>query len=94
VYDARVMTRYVVSIITAALMSASALAQDKAGRVIVNGQALPAKTVQELEKAYQVPIAGQMMPGLRLGGALRANASRGDSGVFINGRELTKREVP
>ena len=35
------------------------------------------------------PIAGQMMPGLRLGGPLRANASRGTSGVYINGRELT-----
>lgn len=39
------------------------------------------------------PIAGQMMPGLKLGGALRANASRGTSGVFINGRELTPAEV-
>ena len=35
------------------------------------------------------PIAGQMMPGLRLGGAMRADASRGTSGVFINGRQLT-----
>lgn len=35
------------------------------------------------------PIAGQMMPGLRLGGPLRANASRGTSGVYINGRQLT-----
>ncbi len=35
------------------------------------------------------PIAGQMLPGLRLGGPLRADASRGTSGVFINGRELT-----
>jgi hypothetical protein len=39
------------------------------------------------------PIAGQMLPGLKLGGALRANASRGTSGVFINGRELTPAEV-
>ncbi len=35
------------------------------------------------------PVAGQMLPGLALGGALRANASRGTSGVFINGRQLT-----
>jgi hypothetical protein len=102
------------AVVLALSMPVSALAQEKSSRVIVNGQALPAKTVQELERAYQVPIspgrywydaasgawgneggpiAGQMMPGLRLGGALRANASRGDSGVFINGRQLTKREV-
>jgi len=34
------------------------------------------------------PIAGQMLPGLRLGGRLRSDASRGTSGVFINGRQL------
>jgi hypothetical protein len=34
------------------------------------------------------PIAGQMRPGLALGGPLRADASRGTSGVFINGRQL------
>ncbi|MGQ0544817.1 MAG: hypothetical protein ACT4P3_05710 [Betaproteobacteria bacterium] len=39
------------------------------------------------------PIAGQMMPGLKLGGRLRADASRGTSGVFINGRQLTLPEV-
>ena len=38
------------------------------------------------------PIAGQMLPGLRLGGRLRADASRGTSGVFINGRQLTHGE--
>lgn len=38
------------------------------------------------------PIAGQMMPGLRLGGALAADASRGTSDVFINGRRLTAGE--
>ncbi len=38
------------------------------------------------------PIAGQMMPGLRLGGPLRADASRGTSGVYINGRQLTPGE--
>lgn len=35
------------------------------------------------------PVAGQMLPGLVLGGSLKADASRGTSGVFINGRELT-----
>ena len=35
------------------------------------------------------PIAGQMMAGLSLGGPLMANASRGTSGVFINGRQIT-----
>ena len=35
------------------------------------------------------PIAGQMLSGLALGGTLAPDASRGTSGVFINGRELT-----
>jgi hypothetical protein len=35
------------------------------------------------------PVAGQMLPGLALGGPLAANASRGTSGVFINGRQIT-----
>jgi len=35
------------------------------------------------------PIAGQMIPGLSLGGPLAADASRGTSGVFINGRQIT-----
>ena len=39
------------------------------------------------------PIAGQMMPGLKLGGPLRADASKGNTQVFINGRELTMVEV-
>jgi hypothetical protein len=34
------------------------------------------------------PSVGQIMPGLPLGGALRADASSGDTGVFINGREI------
>jgi hypothetical protein len=38
------------------------------------------------------PIAGQMMAGLQLGGPLRADASRGTSGAFINGRQLTHGE--
>ena len=39
------------------------------------------------------PIVGQMMPGLKLGGPLRADASNGTTQVFINGRELTMIEV-
>lgn len=38
------------------------------------------------------PIAGQMIAGLALGGELRADASRGTSGVFINGRQITQGE--
>ena len=38
------------------------------------------------------PIAGQMMAGLDLGGPLRSEASRGSSGVFINGRHITAGE--
>jgi hypothetical protein len=37
-------------------------------------------------------VAGQMRPGLRLGGALAADASGGTSDVFINGRRLTAGE--
>ena len=46
----------------------------------------------DVSGAYGVdggPVAGQMSPGLRLGGPLRADASRGTSRVFINGRQLT-----
>lgn len=35
------------------------------------------------------PVAGQMLAGLELGGPLRADASRGTAGVFINGRQIT-----
>jgi len=38
------------------------------------------------------PIAGQMVAGLTLGGPLAANASRGTSGAFINGRQITMGE--
>ena len=38
------------------------------------------------------PIAGQMMAGLNLGGPLRGDASRGASGVYINGRHVTAGE--
>lgn len=34
------------------------------------------------------PAAGQILPRLELGGPLRADASGGNTGVFINGREL------
>lgn len=39
------------------------------------------------------PAAGQIQPGLRLGGALRADASRGATGVFVNGRQLHALDV-
>jgi len=38
------------------------------------------------------PVAGQMLPGLSLGGPLAAQASHGTSGVYINGRQLTTGE--
>ena len=39
------------------------------------------------------PSVGQVMPGLALGGALRADASGGATGVFINGREIHPAEL-
>ncbi len=39
------------------------------------------------------PVTGQMAPGLALGGPLQPNASNGNSGVFINGRQLTAGET-
>ncbi len=78
--------------------------------IVVNGEALPAETVRQLQQIYPVtiapgrywydavsgaygregePIGGQMIPALPLGGRLKADASRGTSGVFINGRQIT-----
>jgi hypothetical protein len=39
------------------------------------------------------PGAGQIMPGLALGGPLAANASNGSTRVFVNGRELHRLDV-
>lgn len=39
------------------------------------------------------PHAGQIMPGLRLGGPLRQNASGGGTGVIINGRAIHPSEL-
>jgi hypothetical protein len=39
------------------------------------------------------PTAGWIMPGLELGGPLPADASHGNTGVFINGRELNTQDV-
>ena len=38
------------------------------------------------------PSVGQITPDLPLGGALHADASSGDTGVFINGREIHMQE--
>jgi hypothetical protein len=39
------------------------------------------------------PVAGKILPGLGLGGPLRADASNGHTGVFVNGRELHPLDV-
>lgn len=39
------------------------------------------------------PTLGQIMPGHDIGGPLRADASAGDTNVFINGRQLHLQEV-
>lgn len=39
------------------------------------------------------PAQGQIHPGLQLGGPLRADASAGDTGVFVNGRQLHRLDV-
>jgi hypothetical protein len=39
------------------------------------------------------PAMGQIHPGLRLGGPLRRDASRGQTGVVVNGRELHAADV-
>jgi hypothetical protein len=39
------------------------------------------------------PAVGFILPNLAYGGELRADASRGDTGVFINGRELHRLDV-
>jgi hypothetical protein len=39
------------------------------------------------------PCLGLVLPGLAVGGALRADASGGGTGVFVNGRELHRLDV-
>jgi hypothetical protein len=39
------------------------------------------------------PTLGFTLPGLQVGGPLRANASNGNTGVFINGRQLHRLDV-
>lgn len=39
------------------------------------------------------PTMGQIFPGLKLGGPLRADASKSKTGVFINGREIHQLEL-
>jgi hypothetical protein len=98
---------------TSLVANASAVEPIDQGAIVVNGQALSAETVRQLQQIYPVaippgrywydaisgawgregePIAGQMLAGLSLGGPLQANASRGSSGVFINGRQITDGE--
>ena len=40
-----------------------------------------------------MPVEGQTLPDMNLGGALRSDASDGASGVFLNGRELPALEL-
>jgi hypothetical protein len=49
--------------------------------------------VSGLYGAERGPTSGQIAPGLRLGGPLRADASGRGTGVFVNGRELHPVEV-
>ncbi len=97
----------------AALLVVGASAVHAQPRVVVNGVALDAQTLGQLQAVYgpvapgrywydpvsglwgreHGPTAGQIMPGLRLGGPLRANASGGGTGVFINGREIHPAEL-
>lgn len=98
---------------TSLVANASTVEQVDQGAIVVNGQALSAETVRQLQQIYPVaippgrywydpisgawgrdgePIAGQMLAGLSLGGPLQASASRGSSGVFINGRQITDGE--
>jgi hypothetical protein len=39
------------------------------------------------------PLAGQMHAGLEIGGELKANASNGDTDVYVNGRRLPRAEL-
>ncbi len=87
----------------------SPASQARSRNVVVNGQALDAATLNQLETLYHLqiadgaywydPVCGAagpaggptlafIVPGLRLGGALRPDASNGNTGVFVNGREL------
>ena len=88
-------------------------ARPAAGRVMINGKALPrAIRVALLRRGVRIasgrywydrrsgawgfqggPTRGIITAGLRMGGRLKANASRGRSGVYINGRQLTYTEA-
>ena len=39
------------------------------------------------------PTLGVLLPNLQLGGQLRSNASRGNTGVYINGRNLPQQDL-
>ena len=39
------------------------------------------------------PTLGFTLPGINVGGPLRSDASKGDTGVFVNGRQLHRQDV-
>jgi hypothetical protein len=97
---------FVTAAIAAAMCATVAAAADN--DVVVNGEPLPQAIVQAYKVPagrywYDTvsgfwgkegsPIAGQISPGLALGGWLRPDASSGTTGVFINGRQLPAIEV-
>jgi len=96
--------------LAATLFAGAAPAQQP---VVVNGIALDAQTIGQLQRAYGAivpgrywydavsglwgreggPHNGQILPGLRLGGPLKPNASGGGTRVFVNGRALHPSEL-
>jgi hypothetical protein len=100
-------------VVAAALAAACAFGAHAQQPVVVNGVALDAPTLAQLQRAYgpvapgrywydpgsglwgreRAPHSGQIMPGLRLGGPLRRDASGGGTGVIVNGREIHPAEL-
>jgi hypothetical protein len=100
-------------LVAAMLILGAVSAADSQQTVVVNGVALNAQTLGQLQAAYgriapgrywydpvsglwgpeRGPHAGQIMPGLLLGGPLRQDASGGGTGVIINGREIHPAEL-
>jgi hypothetical protein len=66
--------------------------------LVLGGQTLPAgcywyDTVSGMIGREGEGPAADLLAGLELGGPLRADASNGRSGIFLNGREITATEV-